>query len=251
MASVPRSKNLETRLKELEQRLYTIERASGLSSSSIGEGGMRLRAGGSIRVTEGGMIVVESEDGTVDVFSVGDLTLNNSPAGIGMLIKQADSGQPIALISDDPSAGPRATLYDGGGSAVVSVEAGGLDVPYHQYPMYRQDTTAFYVNSTASYVNAWIGWLTGEHPVLEVVADVQCAAGNTGEARFLIGAVVVAGPTQFTADGQISWTITNVRDHIANATSSKSMGLQVKRVSPAGASVGIRPYRIMGRGTAA
>ena len=55
MASIPRdTSDIGYRLRALESRAGVLERATGLNSASIGAGGIRVRDGGEILVTDGG-----------------------------------------------------------------------------------------------------------------------------------------------------------------------------------------------------
>lgn len=59
MASIPRdTSDIGYRLRALESRAGVLERATGLNSASIGAGGLRVRDGGEILITDGGGLTV-------------------------------------------------------------------------------------------------------------------------------------------------------------------------------------------------
>lgn len=213
MSNTPRRKTLADELATLKKRLYTLERATGLRSASIGEGGLTIKDGGSIRVEEGGEIVVVGEDG-------------DTRAGIGFL----GAGQAYGIIAYDPSG--RRVMFAGdpagsGNLAAFTVwdenlvpqirldpEGVGLAAPRIPYAVYQWRDADGNANwpSTLETTNQllWSGRFVPHNPVIEwsLISRLSSTATSMAmqvEIEYPVGNVIRTASQSFDGSSQ-TWT---------------------------------------------
>ena len=195
---------INRKFRDIERQLRELRAAKSLAASTIGEGGLTVKSGGGITITDGGTFQLRAADGTV-IFEVISNANNPDPSGNPqptIRIKRADGT--AAFILEDPLPtvdGYRQILrmFDRAGNEILSEDATsgkGLANPWLSIPMFPSRYTDWPKSTSPTFEETMRNVVPLKNPTMTLGASYTSdAPDTTGECRFKVGGTVV-GITQ-------------------------------------------------------
>lgn len=228
------------------EEVKKFARSGFLNNASITSGGLSIRGGGDLTISDGGRLRVNhpADVGGGNGLYVGDIysEATSEYMGTGLLIEQPDGTDIVQARTDVESGGSRVELWDSGGRVAVatdSVSRQGLARPLVPGAFYPMRYTDWLASTSAAFEGLWKGELVKQQPRLSVALQVTTdASGTAGEARVMVdgvqlGAVQAVGfATSIRLVGPAAVAGDHMQKVIVEIQARRTAGTGAVRVAP-------------------